>query len=158
MSSGQDIEIAFGIVLVAIAVADLFLTVFNFDGFTFLAGRFQNLLWRCIRAVGGALPKRTGAAFLSLGSGFMLPATVFLWLALEIFGFALIYWAGLGGRGMTSSHGVGTGLGGGLYLSAGDISTLTFGDVVATAVSGGPWSTSSRWWGWPPSPWPSDIW
>lgn len=136
MSRGQDIEIAFGIVLIAIAVADLFLTVFNFDGFTFVAGRFQNLLWRGLRTVGGVLPRRTGAAFLSLGSGFMLPATVFLWLALEIFGFGLIYWAGLGCGAMTSSHGVGTGLGGALYLSAGDISTLTFGDVVA---SGGFW-------------------
>jgi hypothetical protein len=63
----------------------------------------------------------------------MLPATVFLWLSLEIFGFALIYWAGLRSGGMTSSHGAGRGLGGALYMSAGDISTLTFGDVIATS-------------------------
>jgi hypothetical protein len=133
MTVGQQVAVAFGVLLVAVAVVDLFLTVFNYDGFTFLAGRFQRVVWRTIRAAGGLMPRRSRAAALSLGSGFMLPATVFLWLSLEIFGFALIYWAGLRSGGMTSSHGVGRGLGGALYMSAGDISTLTFGDVIASS-------------------------
>jgi hypothetical protein len=59
----------------------------------------------------------------------MLPATYVLWLGLLITGFAMMFYAGLRGHGFDSraGHGIGTAF----YLSAGDITSLTFGDVVA---------------------------
>jgi hypothetical protein len=59
----------------------------------------------------------------------MLPATYTLWLGLLIIGFAMIFYAGLRSHGLVShaGHGIGTAF----YLSAGDITSLTFGDVTA---------------------------
>jgi hypothetical protein len=119
---------AFGAFLIVAAGADLFLTVFNYDGFTFLAGRFQRVLWRLVRTACRPLPTRTRHAALSVGSASMLPATVALWLGLEVTGFALAYLPGLR-NGSFALHGASRSLGTAFYLSAGAISSLTFGDV-----------------------------
>jgi hypothetical protein len=108
---------------------DLFGTVFNYDGFSFLANRLHGRLWMTMRALARLLPSRARHTALSLGSASMLPATYILWLGLEICGFAMMFAAGLSAHGFISRAGqdVGTGF----YLSAGDITSLTFGDVVA---------------------------
>jgi len=121
---------AAGALIIAVAGADLFLTVFNYDGFTFLAGRFQHALWLAIRTSARALPARARHAFLSVGSAAMLPATVALWLGLEVTGFALMFEPGLDG-GSFALNGAGRSLGTAFYLSGGAISSLTFGDVTA---------------------------
>jgi hypothetical protein len=120
---------ACGVALVLLALVDLFLTVFNYDGFTFLAGRFQRVLWRTIRRFGDSIPGTPRHAVLSLGSAAMLPATLAFWLSIEISGFALIYARGLATRSFELSHPMATGFGSAFYLSAGAISTLTFGDL-----------------------------
>jgi hypothetical protein len=119
---------AAGAAIVLAALIDLFVTVFNYDGFSFLANRLHGRLWATMRATARLLPLRARHTALSLGSASMLPATYVLWLGLEICGFAMMYAAGLSAHGFLSraGHGVGTGF----YLSAGDISSLTFGDVV----------------------------
>ncbi len=117
--------------LIAVAAAvDLFLTVFNFDGFTFVAARFQRALWKVLRSVSRLVPPRARHAALSVGSAAMLPATVALWLGLEVTGFALMYDPGLK-AGSFALHGAGRSLGTAFYLSGGAISSLTFGDVTA---------------------------
>ncbi len=110
-------------------LADLFVTVFNYDGFSFIANRLHRLLWSLMRSASRPLPQRARDAVLSLGSASMLPATYALWLGLEITGFAMIFAAGLSGHAFSTraSRGIGVGF----YLSAGDITSLTFGDVVA---------------------------
>lgn len=128
-------SLALGAAGAAIVVAtsiDLFLTVFNYDGFTFVAGRFQRLLWRTLRAASRLLPASARHGALSVGSAAMLPATVGLWLGLEITGFALMYEAGMD-RHAFRLVGADASLGSAFYLSAGVISSLTFGDVVARA-------------------------
>jgi hypothetical protein len=62
----------------------------------------------------------------------MLPATVGLWLGLEITGFALMYQHGLA-NGSFTLHAASKSLGTAFYLSGSVISTLTFGDVVPRA-------------------------
>jgi hypothetical protein len=59
----------------------------------------------------------------------MVPATYVLWLGLEITGFAMMFELGLSGHAFSSraGHGIGTAF----YLSAGAITSLTFGDVIA---------------------------
>jgi hypothetical protein len=121
-----------GALIVLAGLLDLFVTVFNYDGFSFLANRLHGRLWRVMRAVTRPLPASARHTVLSLGSASMLPATYILWLGLLIIGFALIFYAGLRGHGMAShaGHGIGTAF----YLSAGDLSSLTFGDVTARSA------------------------
>ena len=128
--SAGDLAVgAAGAVIVLAALADVFVTVFNYDGFDFLANRLHSVLWKAMRALARPLPERARHTALSLGSASMLPATYVLWLGLEVCGFALMYNAGLAGHGFASraGHGIGTAF----YLSAGDITSLTFGDVIA---------------------------
>jgi hypothetical protein len=118
-----------GAVIVLVALADLFVTVFNYDGFSFIANRLHGVLWKGMRGLARPLPERARHAALSLGSASMLPATYVLWLGLEVVGFALLYLAGLHGHAFARTH-VGRGFGDALYLSGGAISSLTFGDAV----------------------------
>lgn len=118
-----------GAAIALVAVVDMFLTVFNYDGYPTLATAFHRGWWRLIRLVTRPLPSRARHVALSLGSATMLPATVALWLGLEITGFALLFDADM--RGFVL-HGASASIGTAYYLSAGAISSLTFGDVVAT--------------------------
>lgn len=117
-----------GAVLVLVALADLFVTVFNYDGFSFVANRLHGLLWKGMRGLAAGLPVRARHAALSLGSASMLPATYVLWLGLEVVGFALMFLPGLHGHAFTRH--TGGGFGDALYLSGGGISSLTFVDIV----------------------------
>lgn len=73
-----------GALLVALAGLDLFLTVFNYDGYTVMSTWLHRVLWRTVRTVA---PRPLA---LSVGSAAMLPATVVVWLALEVAGFGLM--------------------------------------------------------------------
>lgn len=125
------VESTAGLALVAGALFDLFITVFNYDGFTFVAGRFQRLFWTLLRTWSRLVPGDGRHAVLSIGSAAMLPATVALWLAAEICGFSLIFLPGLAHHAFHLSDGVVPGTGSALYLSAGAITSLTFGDLIA---------------------------
>lgn len=120
---------AAGALIVALTLADLFVTVFNYDGFSFLANRLHGVLWKTMRSVTRPLPASTRHAALSLGSASMLPATYVLWLGLEIVGFAMMFEAGLRSQAFALRH-AGRGIGDAFYLSGGAISSLTFGDIV----------------------------
>jgi hypothetical protein len=122
---------AAGALIVLVALVDLFVTIFNYDGYSFLANRLHGVLWRAMRVLSSPLPDRSRHAVLSLGSASMLPATYVLWLGLLVTGFAMIYLPGLHSGAFTRQH-VGQGIGAAFYLSAGAISSLTFGDIVPT--------------------------
>ena len=49
---------AIGAIVVVVGLADLFVTVFNYDGFTFLAGRVQRGTSALLRTTGRFLPRR----------------------------------------------------------------------------------------------------
>jgi hypothetical protein len=126
--SGWSVALAVvGALIVVATLADLFVTVFNYDGFSFIASRMHHLLWKTMRTVARVLPERLRHATLSLASAAMLPATYLLWLGLLITGFALVFHAALQAHDFSSKagHGIGTAF----YLSAGDLTSLTFGDV-----------------------------
>lgn len=119
-----------GAVVLLVTLADVFVTVFNYDGFTFVAARFHRLLWGGLRWSTSRLPAPGRASLLSLGSAAMLPATLAFWLALEVSAFALIYVPGLAGGWFRLSDQLQPQLGTAYYLSAGDITSLSFGNVV----------------------------
>lgn len=121
---------AAGALLLVVALLDVFVTIFNYDGFTFVPGRFHRLMWSTLRHALWWLPPRPRHAALSLGSAAMLPATLGLWLALQISVFAMMYLPGLAGGSFTLSDGLSTDIDTAYYLSAGAISSLSFGDVL----------------------------
>lgn len=129
MSTAALAMIAAGGLITVLATVDLFLTVFNYDGFTFAAGRYQNVCWRIVLAASTLVPHKARQAARSFGSAALLPATVALWLAAQIVGFALIYRAGLVDHGFTLSKSVSRSIGSAFYLSGGAESSLTFGDI-----------------------------
>jgi hypothetical protein len=119
---------AAGALIAVTAAGDLFLTVFNYDGYTSLATLFHKGAWRVLRVVARPLPTEARHTFLSLGSAAMLPATVVLWLAVEVIAFAFMYEPGLAAGTFALQHAPPS-LGTAFYLSGGAISSLTFGDV-----------------------------
>lgn len=122
---------AAGAAVLLLALLDVFMTIFNYDGFTFLARRLHQVLWGALRRGTAWLPDRPRHAALSLGSASMLPITLGFWLGLEISAFAMMFLPGLVAGWFTLTDGLGPGVGTAYYLSAGAISSLTFGDVVA---------------------------
>jgi hypothetical protein len=122
---------AAGAALLLVALLDVFMTIFNYDGLTFLAPPFHRVMWGLLRRGTAWLPDRPRHAALSLGSAAMLPATLALWLTLEISAFAMMFLPGMAAGSFALTNGVGSDIGDAYYLSAGAISSLTFGDVVA---------------------------
>jgi hypothetical protein len=131
VATGYVLLAVVGALLLVATLADVMLTIFNYDGFTFVARRFHRFFWtllhKAVKVIPSA-PLRHSA--LSLGSSAMLPATVALWLGLEVTAFALMYEPGLHAGHFALKSAQPT-IGTAFYLSGGDISSLTFGDVTA---------------------------
>ncbi len=116
--------------LVLVALGDMFLTIFNYDGYRTLTTAFHRGWWRLVRVLAAPLPSNLRNLALSVGSASLLPASVAAWLGVEITGFALIFYSSIGG-GAFRVEGATRSLGTAFYLSAGAISSLSFGDIVA---------------------------
>lgn len=131
VSAGLMAVGAAGGLVLLVVLADIFVTIFNYDGFTFLAGRMHRSMWWGLRRLAWLLPASGRHGLLSLGSALMLPATLVGWLALEISAFAMMFLPGLAAGQFTLGDHVRPEIGTAFYLSAGAISSLTFGDVLA---------------------------
>lgn len=59
----------------------------------------------------------------------MIPGTIFLWAGLEILGFALIHYVGMGGAHFAFEHEVEPDIGPAVYLSGVTLATLGYGDI-----------------------------
>jgi hypothetical protein len=117
--------------LLLLTLADIFVAVFNYDGFSFLTARMQGLAWSGLRILARLLPRRSRDACLSLASAAMLPATLAGWLLLETCAFAMMYLPGMADGSFKLSDGLSGQIGTAFYFSGGELSSLTFGDVVA---------------------------
>ncbi len=124
---------AAGGLLLVLVLVDLFVTIFGYDGFTFLAPRAHRALWALMRWATSWLPKRPRRTLLALGSAGLLPATIALWLGLEMAAFAMIYVPGLASGGFVVAPHAGRGAGSAFYLSGGALTSLTFGDYIPRA-------------------------
>lgn len=122
---------AAGGLLLLLTLADLFATIFNYDGYTFITARMHRVIWIGLRAFSRLLPTKARHGFLSLGSAAMLPATLVGWLSLEISAFAMIFLPGLVAGSFILNDHTGAGIGSAYYLSGGAITSLTFGDILA---------------------------
>lgn len=82
-----------GLVLVLVGILDVFFAVLNYDGFSFLSSRMYRATWSFVRTITRPLPKRARSFGLSIGTPLMIPATLLLWMVIEILGFGLIYYS-----------------------------------------------------------------
>jgi hypothetical protein len=166
MSPGLTTAGVIGGVVLLVVLGDVFVTIFNYDGFSFLTACCHRMLWRGMRCLASTLPRRGGDAVLRFGPAALLPAALADWLTVEISACAMVYLPWLAGGLFRLSDQLRPGIGTDHYFSAGDITSLTFGDVIARSglyraladletVIGlarlvSPWRTcSQRWTRWP---------
>jgi hypothetical protein len=116
-----------GVVLVLIGLLDVFFTVLNYDGFSFLSSRVYRATWSTIRALTKPLPENMRHFGLSIGAPLMIPATMLMWMAIEILGFGFIYYSQTDYFSFTS--GSKPTLPNMIYLSGVTIGTLGYGDI-----------------------------
>ena len=126
------VGVAGGVVLL-VTLADVFVTIFNYDGFTFLTARIHRLAWHWLRRLAWMMPPRSRDVVLSIASAAMLPATLAGWLVFQVSAFAMMYLPGMAGGSFRLTGNLPGQIGTAYYFSAGDITSLTFGDVVAAS-------------------------
>jgi hypothetical protein len=127
------VSAAFGGLLVALGLIDVFLTVLHYDGSSLLGARVNRGTWWVVRTVTAPLPRRSRVYLRCLGAPLMIPVTLAVWVSLEVVGFALLYEPGLEAGQFHIGQGNEPGFGLALYTSAVTLSTLGFGDVTPTA-------------------------
>jgi Ion channel len=122
-----------GVFLIFTGILDVFFTVLHYDGFGFLSSRLYKKLFGAVRLVTRSLPRTYRALGLSMAAPLMVPVTITVWISLVSLGYALVYYSGmdekffsLPGRTLEPSFLEA------LYFSGTAISTVGFGDIVAT--------------------------
>jgi hypothetical protein len=124
--------VALGALLVAVALADVILTVLHYDGSSLLARRVNRATWWTVRTLTAPLPRPLRSYLRCLGAPLMIPTTLSVWLSLLIVGFALIYQPGLRSGDFDIPAGTEPGFLLALYTSIVTLSTLGYGDVTPT--------------------------
>ncbi|HYN99393.1 MAG TPA: potassium channel family protein [Actinomycetota bacterium] len=123
------IWIVAGILLIAAGVLDLFMTVLYYDAAGPLSLRLYRLTWGICRRIASRVPPRHTAFALSLGVPLMVLGSLILWIALQVLGFAAIYYVGLHGGAFRFSEGLEASAVEALYLSGISLSGLGYGDL-----------------------------
>lgn len=118
-----------GVLLIVVGLIDVFLTVLNYDGFSFIAGRVYRAGWAAARFVTRPLPARARSAVLSIAAPAMLPLTVAIWISLEIVGFALVYQPAMDAGWLSEQADREPTFAQALYFSGATIATLGYGDI-----------------------------
>lgn len=128
----HELWVIFGIAVLAAAVADIFLTVLNYDESGFLATRLCRLQWYCLRSVTRRLSRRWRPLVLRQVTGLNVALSVATWLGGIVVGFAFIYYGLMVGTNFQyDGRGVGAGMFSALYLSAAQLSTVGTSQVNA---------------------------
>lgn len=123
-----------GGLLIVVGLLDMFFTVLLYEDFGFLSSRLYRLIWRVIRWVTAPLPENLRTFGLSTGAPLMIPATVALWVGIEILGFALVYYAAMDPQTFAFEPQLDPGLWEAVYLSGVTLATLGYGDITPNTV------------------------
>lgn len=118
-----------GAAIVAVALADVFLTVLHPRADAgVLSPTFNRMVWAGFRDVSRLFGRRR-ESMLCYAGPVLLAATAMLWVLLLIVGFALIYWPALGTLITAEPH-TPTDFVTALYYSGACLTTLGFGDLL----------------------------
>lgn len=125
--------ITLGTILVVVGLLDVFFTVLNYDGFGFLSSRLYRLMWNLVRVTTTPFPSWVRDFARSTGGPLMIPATLLLWMGLEILGFGLIYYANIT-QDFSFTTGTPQTFWQAVYLSGVTMTTLGFGDITPVST------------------------
>lgn len=120
-----------GVAVLGVVAVDLFRTVLDYGGYGPVSIRLYRGMWRVVRSVAGERPTGMRAGFLAAAGPLMLLASVAVWITLAAVGFALIYLAGMPDA-FSFQGGPDVPVFDALYFSLVSLSTVGFGDIVAT--------------------------
>ncbi len=123
------IWIVAGFILIALGAFDLFMTVLYYDAAGPLSLRLYRLVWSTCRRVALRVPDRHTYFVLSLGVPLMVLGSLIVWIAMQVAGFAAIYYVGLHGGAFRFSEGLDASAVEALYLSGISLSGLGYGDL-----------------------------
>lgn len=99
------VSVAGGVLLLALLALDVFLTVFSIEGTGGpVTMRQSRLIWSAVRTLGAGRGGRLREAVLALGGPTIVVASFVTWVALLLFGYALIYLPFLGSFHVTSGQ------------------------------------------------------
>lgn len=118
-----------GFILIALGAFDLFMTVLYYDAAGPLSLRLYQLIWSICRRVASKVPHRHTYFVLSLGVPLMVLGSLVMWIAMQVAGFAAIYYVGLHGGAFRLSEGLEPSAVEALYLSGISLSGLGYGDI-----------------------------
>lgn len=121
--------VTIGALLILAGTVDLFMTVLYYDEAGGLSTRLYRLLWAGFRRLAAVAPHRFVSFVLSLGVPVMVLASVIFWIALQVAGFAAIYFVGLHRGSFSIAEGLEPGAFEALYLSSITLSGLGYGDL-----------------------------
>lgn len=113
-----------GLVLIAIALRDIFDVLFHHEGRASLSRAITRTVWRLLRRAGDVR-----AGLFSLAGPYGLVATIAAWAILILVGWALLIWPHLGGFETSAGTPATGGLWEALHISGSVLSTMGFGDV-----------------------------
>lgn len=122
-----------GGLLIVVGLLDMFLTVLVYEDFGYLSIKLYRLIWKIVRWATAPLPKNLRTFGLSLGAPLMVPATIFLWVGIEILGFALIYYAAMGQDNFAFEPQLEPGFLNAVYVSGVTLATLGYGDITPSS-------------------------
>ncbi|HEX2955978.1 MAG TPA: potassium channel family protein [Chitinispirillaceae bacterium] len=120
-----------GILFTLIGLFDIFMTILYYEGSSRLSNWLQRSVWLFIRRSGLFLSHKLRYALYSFAAPLLISITLISWISIEIFGFGLIYMAGMvdgndNFRGGADLHPLLRGM----YLSSVTLPTLGFGDII----------------------------
>jgi hypothetical protein len=118
-----------GVILILAGVFDLFMTVLYYDAAGPLSLRMYRIVWGVCRRAASRVPACHTAFTLSLGVPLMVLGSLVIWVALQVFGFALLYYVGLQHGSFRLSEGLEPNAVEALYLSGISLSGLGYGDL-----------------------------
>lgn len=124
--------VAVGSLLVLAGTVDLFMTVLYYDEAGALSTRLYRVLWAGFRRLAAIVPHQFAYFVLSLGVPVMVLASVVFWTALQLVGFAAIYYVGMRGGSFGIAEGLAPSFSDALYLSGITLSGLGYGDISPT--------------------------
>ncbi len=117
-----------GALVVVTGLVDVFLNVLAYDAVGLPVERSYRIIWRAVRAITRYLPDMQAGLFRALGAPLMVVWTISGWLALQILGFALIYYPAVTSGSLSHARLPST-FWTPLYFSVSTISSLSFSDV-----------------------------
>lgn len=116
-------------ILIATGIIDLFMTVLYYDEAGPLLTRLCRIIWATLKSIAARVPQKHAGFVLSLGVPVMVLTSVLFWVALQMVGFAMLYYVGFQHGAFQVSEALGTDAYEAIYLSSITLSGLGYGDI-----------------------------